>query len=438
MRSIFAKILLWFAATLIVCLAATTLIAFHHRFAPGRRDFFSRSLAFQVNGSEAAYQTGGVEGLQRYFANLQRYFPGSYELLDRSGNDVVTGAERGDLMRQERHHRWRMGGRDVLVWPSRDRQYRMVVDSVIPPGPWSPWTSYLWVLGGMVLFSYVLAVYLAAPVRKLAHVVERFGSGDLAVRADSRRRDEFGDLAAAFNVMADRTETLLTAERRLLQDVSHELRSPLARLQFAVELAQTSPDRDQSFARIRKEIDRLSKLVSELLLVTRAESDPGSRELSEVALEGLLRDVAEDSSVEAQAAGCELRVAAKESALVTGNEELLRRAFENVLRNAVRFAPEGTAVDVRLEMQAGTASVTVRDYGPGAPDEALQELCKPFFRVETDRNRNSGGGVGLGLAIAERAIKVHGGEMHVKNAHPGLMVTMELPTAVPNSVTPVS
>jgi two-component system sensor histidine kinase CpxA len=275
-------------------------------------------------------------------------------------------------------------------------------------------------------------------VRKLGQVVERFGSGDFAVRANSRRRDEFGDLAAAFNVMADRIETLLTAERRLLQDVSHELRSPLARLQFAVELARTSPDREQSFARINKEIDRLSKLVSELLLVTRAESDPASREMGEVALEELLRDVAEDSEVEAQAGGCELRVAANAPAIATGNEELLRRAFENVLRNAIRFAPAGTAVDVRLEAQAGTALVTVRDYGPGAPEEALQELCKPFFRVETDRNRNSGGGVGLGLAIAERAIKIHGGGMQVKNAHPGLMVTMELPVNVASTVTPVS
>jgi len=438
MRSIFAKILVWFTATLIVCLVAATMIAFHHRFAPGRRDFFSRSVAFRVDGAETAYRTGGAEELNRYFTNLQKYFPGSYELLDSDGKDVISGANRRDLLRLERRHRWRSGGQAVMVWPGRDRKYHMVVDTVIPPGPWSPWTSYLWILGGMVLFSYVLAVYLAAPVRKLAQVVERFGNGDFAVRAGSRRRDEFGDLATSFNVMADRIETLLTAERRLLQDVSHELRSPLARLQFAVELARTSPDREQSFARINKEIDRLSKLVSELLLVTRAESDPASREVSEVALEEVLRDVAEDSGVEAQASGCELRLLVTTAATVTGNEELLRRAFENVLRNAIRFAPAGTAVEVTLEARTGTAVVAVRDYGPGAPEEALEELCKPFFRVETDRNRNSGGGVGLGLAIAERAIKIHDGTMRVRNANPGLMVTMELPVAVPVAVTSAS
>jgi signal transduction histidine kinase len=112
---------------------------------------------------------------------------------------------------------------------------------------------------------------------------------------------------------------------------------------------------------------------------------------------------------------------------VVGDGELLRRAVENVLRNAIRFAPYETAIEVRLEVSADTAVITVRDYGPGAPPEKLPSLSKPFFRVEEDRNRNSGGGVGLGLSIAERALKVHGGELQVRNASPGLLVTMELP-----------
>lgn len=430
MRSIFAKILVWCSAALLVCLAVSTMIAFHHRFAPGRRDFFSRSVSFQLDGAQAAYEKEGRAGLSRYFAHLQKFFPGSYTLVDRNGNDLLSGVNREDLLRQVRPHRWRVQGRAVMAWPSKNGKYRMVVDTIIPPGPWSPVSSYLGIFGGMVLFCYILAVYLASPVRRLAHVVERFGNGDFGVRANSERHDEFGDLASAFNVMADRIETLLTAERRLLQDVSHELRSPLARLQFAVELARSSPDRERSFARINKEIDRLSQLVSELLLVTRAESDPLSRNSSEISLDEVLRDVIEDSDVESQARGCEVRLLAAAPATVAGDIELLRRAFENVLRNAIRFAPDGTSIDVKLDVVAEAAVVTVRDYGPGAPDEVLGDLCKPFFRVETDRNRNTGGGVGLGLAIADRAIKVHQGRLQVRNACPGLMVAMELPLAV--------
>jgi two-component system sensor histidine kinase CpxA len=222
---------------------------------------------------------------------------------------------------------------------------------------------------------------------------------------------------------------LLTAERRLLQDVSHELRSPLARLEFAVELARNSPDPERSFARITKEIDRLSKLVSELLLVTRAEGDPESRHMGEIALGELLGGVVEDSGMESEARGCKVALSAATPAVVLGDGELLRRAVENVVRNAIRFAPYETAVEVKLEVSGNSAVITVRDYGPGAPAEKLSSLSKPFFRVEEDRNRNSGGGVGLGLSIAERAVKVHGGELQVRNAYPGLLVTMELPLA---------
>ncbi len=431
MRSIFVKILLWFLATLLVCLAGSTLTSrFRNRFAPGRHDFFSRSLSLQVSDARHAYDDGGKEALREYFDRLESFFPGTHALVDRNGIDLITGADRSQQLRIVGPH-WSPGSesRMTIAWPTRDGKYRLVIDTPTPVGPWSPIPYYLWIVGATVVFCYILTVQLASPLRTLEQTVERFGRGDLAVRASTRRRDEFGKVARAFNVMADRIETLLTAERRLLQDVSHELRSPLARLEFAVELARTSPDRNRSLDRIKKEVERLSTLVSELLQVTRAESDPASRNLDEIALASLLQDVVEDSAVESEAHKCRLHLTA-EPVIVRGDRELLRRAVENVVRNAIRYAPEQSSVEVRLENKPGKAVVSVRDFGPGVPDETLPNLFKPFFRVEADRSRSSGGGMGLGLSIAERAVLVHQGLIRARNASPGLLVEIELPLVV--------
>ena len=272
----------------------------------------------------------------------------------------------------------------------------------------------------------MLAVHLASPLRGLRRALEKFGRGDLSVRYHLSRRDEIGELAQAFNRMADQITTLLSAERRLLQDVSHELRSPLARLGFAVELARTSPDREAALARIRKEADRLNHLVDELLQLTRAEGDPGARNLEDVDLGKLLQELVADCALEADAAGCRLTLAGERSLVVAGDRELLRRACENILRNAIRHAPPGSAVEVELARHGDRAEIAVRDHGPGVPREALTDIFEPFFRVEGDRDRSSGG-VGLGLAIARRAVELHQGHVTAFNANPGLVVAIDLP-----------
>jgi two-component system sensor histidine kinase CpxA len=317
----------------------------------------------------------------------------------------------------------------MLAWPSRDGKYRMIIDAPAPSGPWSSLPAYAWIGLAAVVFCYILAVQFAGPLRKLEQTVEKFGGGNLAVRASAKRKDEFGNLARAFNVMADRIETLLKAERRLLQDVSHELRSPLARLEFAVELARTSPDQNRSLDRIKKEIDRLSTLVSELLQVTRAENDPESRNLLALDLRHVVEDVIEDSQVEADARSVKLTAMGDSGALeAMGDRELLRRAIENVVRNAIRYAPEHSSVEITLKRESRQAVIAIRDFGPGVPEESLPHLFKPFYRAEADRNRNSGGGVGLGLSIAERAVAVHNGRIRASNAKPGLQVEIMLPT----------
>jgi two-component system sensor histidine kinase CpxA len=228
--------------------------------------------------------------------------------------------------------------------------------------------------------------------------------------------------------MADRIQTLLTAERRLLLDISHELRSPLARLCVAVELARSKPSDDAMLDRIEKEAERLNSLVSELLQVTRVEGDPSKRRVDDVRLDELIEEILEDTSIEASARDCKLELKTTQPVTLPGDPELLRRAIENVVRNAIRYAPHGTSVDIDLRSTSGLAQICVRDRGPGVPEHELPRIFDAFYRVEEDRDRASGG-VGLGLAIAKRAVELHHGKLYARNAGPGLLVVIELPVA---------
>jgi signal transduction histidine kinase len=314
----------------------------------------------------------------------------------------------------------------VLSRGSADGRYRLLI--LIPPpiGPWFFFPYFLWIVLVVVALGYALAMHMARPLRGLRQAVERFGHGDLTARFGSDRRDEIGQLAAAFNQMAGRIETLLTAERRLLQDVSHELRSPLTRLGLALELARTAPDRESALARARKEAGRLAHLVDELLRLTRAEGDPEARVREDVSLANLLHELAADCSVEAEVKRCEIAARAEQDAVVPGDRELLRRAVENVVRNAIRHAPEETPIELTLNRDDATATIEVRDRGPGVPEPLLEEVFRPFVRVEDDRNRTSGG-VGLGLAIARRAVELHQGTIHARNACLGLAIAIRIP-----------
>jgi two-component system sensor histidine kinase CpxA len=193
----------------------------------------------------------------------------------------------------------------------------------------------------------------------------------------------------------------------------------------AVELARTGEDRDAALNRIQKEADRLNELVGELLQVTRAEVDPAMKRRESIRLDGLVGETVEDCAIEADNAGCQLQFEKKTEATVEGDPELLRRAVENIVRNAIRHAPAGTAVDVTLDSNPARVLVAVRDRGPGVPEEAIGRIFDAFYRVDADRNRSSGG-VGLGLAIARRAVELHNGTLRAKNMNPGLLVEIEL------------
>jgi two-component system sensor histidine kinase CpxA len=445
-RSIFTTIVLWFTVTFVLSLVGyvvtsmllTERLAVHQPLLP-------RLSAVFLDDARRAFEEGGASRLAEYLERLQSYTEAEHVLVDDHGRDLVSGEDQSALLaRRIPRHRARIRfiwpgllrfiwppareGPAVLVRGSPDRRYRLI--TVLPSRPRFAPTDllvyFLWLPVLIGCFCYVLAVHLASPLRGLRRALEKFGRGDLGVRYHLTRRDEIGELTQAFNRMADQINTLLTAERRLLQDVSHELRSPLARLGFAVELARTSPDHEAALKRIHKEADRLNNLVDELLQLTRAEGDPGARNIEDVDLVDLLGELAADCTLEANATGCRLAVGGERSLVVTGDRELLRRACENVMRNAIRHAPPGSAVEVELARHDGRAEIIVRDHGPGVPREALSEIFEPFFRVEGDRGRSSGG-VGLGLAIARRAVELHQGHITAFNADPGLIVAIELP-----------
>ncbi len=430
MRTVFAKILLWCLATLILALAAYLFISgeLAMRFS-GKGGPFARTVAFQVEEAEETYRSGGPAALARYLRRLQTYFGPEHFLTDVHGKDFVTGADQSALLATA-HGEWnvphQMGDRFVMVAASKDGAYRLIATGRPPFTRWSFLPYYGLILLVVAVLCWMLAINIAAPLRALAQTVERFGRGDLSARVESRRRDEIGDVSRAFDRMADRIATLVTAERRLLQDISHELRSPLARLSFAAELTRTAPDRDAAVARMNKEIERLTNLVGALVEVTRVEGDPSSRRMDDVDLNQLVTELLETGRVETDAHGCRFHFDSSGPLPVRGDRELLRRAVENVLRNAIRYAPEGTIIDVKLESADGKAVVSVRDYGPGVPEEMLPTIFQPFVRVDGSRDSQTGG-MGLGLAIAHRAVSAHYGMLNAENAGPGLRVRMEIP-----------
>jgi two-component system sensor histidine kinase CpxA len=431
MKSLFAKILLWYWALLAVTVLGSAVITTISMEAGEAQPRFARLVAFQLREARYAYEIGGKAGLAQFFERFDDVFEGKGILTDESGRDLLTGQNHNDLLAAARGplpHRVERDGHVYVVRAARDGKYHFFF--LMPrarPGAWFLLPQNLFVIGAAVVFCYLLAFHLTQPLRSLQKAVERFGQGDFSARAGSRRADELGQLARTFDRMAGRIETLLSAERRLLQDISHELRSPLARLGVAIELARSEDDGASALNRIQKEADRLNSLVGELLEVTRAEGDPQTLRHTPVRLDKLAEELVSDSAIEAQARGCSLVMREAEAVTVEGDPELLRRAAENVIRNAIRYAPLETQVEVSVRRNGTYGVMRVRDYGPGVPEEALTRIFDAFYRVEGDRNRSNGGGVGLGLSIARRAVEVHKGVLTAANAQPGLLVEMKIP-----------
>jgi two-component system sensor histidine kinase CpxA len=284
---------------------------------------------------------------------------------------------------------------------------------------------------------YVLAFYLTQPVVRLRAATRRLAAGDLTARAGAPaggRRDEIAGLLRDFDAMAERLESLVKAQSRLLNDISHELRSPLARLNVALGLARQRSGEESvaMLERIELEASRLNELIGRILTLARLEDGEQRVSHTPVPLNELVLNVAEDAEFEAQARHCHVHCQISEGEWeVRGDASLLHSAIENVVRNAIRYTREGTSVEIHLDRTEGpvaaVALLRVSDFGPGVPPDALGKMFQPFYRLDDARGRLTGG-VGLGLAITDRAVRFHGGTVRALNREEGgLTVEIRLP-----------
>jgi two-component system sensor histidine kinase CpxA len=278
---------------------------------------------------------------------------------------------------------------------------------------------------------YLLTLYLTTPILRLRSVAQRITAGQLSVRAEPRmesRHDELGYLVRDFNRMAEKSEHLISSQRQLLYDVSHELRSPLARMNVAIDLLRGRVGEDPALNRIEIDLQCLNDLIGRLLTVAKLEASASLPVRVQVDLSELVSSVASDANFEAQERGSRVDILQTADLVVLGDPNLLRSAIENVLRNAVRFTPPETAVEVSLQpIGAAEAIIIVRDHGPGVQEDQLPNIFKPFYRVP-DSPGGDHAGSGLGLSITERIVLLHGGRIRATNdRNGGLRVEMIFP-----------
>jgi two-component system sensor histidine kinase CpxA len=447
-KSVFIKIFLWFwlAVTLIGAVGVVIALTTDPRAAALARH--EKQLVrigtqlisiYETRGSMALAEQG--DRFERETGILTFLFKGDEGPL--SGRFVPPRGRRLAAMTSVTGEPQHIPGKNGL-WFALPMEGGYIVLAELPPP--SPITraldprhiglrlSVTFIVAGIV--CYLLARSLTAPILQLQKAAGLFADGALSTRVGpllGKRKDEIADLGRDFDRMAERIESLITAQQRLLGDISHELRSPLARLNVALELARqrSGAEAGDALNRIEREAERLNELIGQLLTLTLLESGSERLERIPVDLSRLVQEIAGDADFEARSRNRSIDAGVMEDITVTGSEEMLRRAIENVVRNAVHYTNEETEVHVTLQRRAVNgephAMLTVRDHGPGVPENELQHIFRPFYRIAAARDRRTGG-TGIGLAITERAVRLHGGTVNASNAPDGgLIVEIDLP-----------
>jgi signal transduction histidine kinase len=451
MKSLFLKIFIsfWVAQALFIVIGLLVMLALRPQRTSASEALRSTALTEAVS----AYERGGTSQARDYLENLQMTQHVRAYVFDEQGSEISGRsspgwAEHVALRRPLPPHPGMIFPRPQILTESRassDGHHLYTIAMELPPGPrvfFGPWgipvPGLIILLLSSGLVCYLMAWYMTKPVTRLRAATQQLAAGDLTARAgtsNSKRGDEIAGLVRDFDTMAERLENLVKAQSRLLNDISHELRSPLARLNVALGLARqrSGPESAAMLERIELEAGRLNELIGRLLTLARMEDGEQRVPSTPVLLDEIVLNVAEDAEFEAQARHCHVRSEIPAGVWgVGGDSSLLHSAIENVVRNAIRYTREGSTVEIHLEktQRAGRpeeAVVRVTDCGSGVPADALKKLFQPFYRLDDARGRQTGG-VGLGLAITERAVRFHGGRVSATNrAQGGLMVEIYLP-----------
>jgi len=459
-RSLFVKIFLsfWLAQALFMLLAMLATLAMRP---PNEHAAIEAQQSRLLDEAIQTYNKNGTDGLRNYFRATHDSLHVRLFLFNEQGQDV-TGRQPPEWIakvnRGETHTADTLLGRlsplqflKQSTTAADGHRYTLVIELPLEKhaffGPnGQPWLALTIGIVSSGLVCFVLASYLTSPIAQLRTATQKLAAGDLTARAgtpNTRRRDEMSELLRDFDRMAGRLESLVDAQSRLLKDISHELRSPLARLNVALALTRqrTGPEAQSALDRIEREADRLNEMIGRLLTIARLEGGKDVMHREPVELSELVNEVSKDAAFEAQSRNCQVESVITDECVVMGDASLLHSAIENVVRNAIRYTGEGTTVQVQLERRHTTngiqAVVQVIDRGTGVPDEALEKLFEPFYRIDDARGRGTGG-VGLGLAITARAVRLHGGTVKASNLPAGgLMVELSMPLAThENSETP--
>jgi len=457
---LFVKIFSWFWVTALVIIG----IIFVGRRVMDLRPIESSSMYASVASMLAAeaaraYESGGPAGFTRFASSLAGDHKSQLFLLDEFNKDVLSRAISRETLRLASE-----AGKDQLVTKyiplyERVAAYKFVSSSG------RPYTLVLYEhsaplnLTGVLLSAGIpfllgllfvvtvlcfwLAYHIAAPIHNIQSAARRVAQGDLSARvphAVSLRRDELAALAMDFDSMVERIETLIRTQRNLLTSVSHELRSPLARLNVSLALIRkhTPQEAFDICEHMERDIARIDALIEQLLTLSRLEAGLSLGERENVNFTLLVQEVVADGNFEAQSLGKSVSLESSSPVVLeTADSLALRSACENIVRNAIHFTRPGTEVNVALGIDNAASSrhvfLTVRDQGPGVPKDALQNIFSPFFRINGPGRRKEGNG--LGLAIALEAIRLHHGSITASNLNPeGLEISVRLPVSGPAEV----